>query len=149
MKMCSVALGVALCGALLAAPTAGAGTLASPFGSFSFCEPVATTAFVGRGGDVREPDLGTVATDLPASAKGRAGKNFKATIPVYVHVVTDGAIGNLTGQQIADQIAVLNRPSPAAKAEPSPASRSASPVSRAPTTRTGSTQAPAATTSTR
>ena len=109
MKMCSVALGVALCGALLAAPTAGAGTLASPFGSFSFCEPVATTAFVGRGGNVREPDLGTVATDLPAAAKGRAGKNFKATIPVYVHVVTDGAIGNLTDQQIADQIAVLNR----------------------------------------
>jgi len=63
---------------------------------------------VGRGGDVREPDLGT-ATDLPVSANGRAGKNFKATIPVYMHVVTDGAIGNLTDAQIADQITVLNR----------------------------------------
>ena len=55
-----------------------------------------------------EPDTGDVATDLPASAKGKAGKRFKATVPVYFHVVTDGAIGNVTDAQIADQIAVLN-----------------------------------------
>jgi pregnancy-associated plasma protein-A len=108
MKIWSVALGVALC-ALLAVPTAGAGTPASPLGSFSICDPVATTPFVGRGGEVREPDLGDLHADLPASAKGRAGKNFKATIPVYVHVVTDGAIGSLSDAQIADQITVLNR----------------------------------------
>jgi hypothetical protein len=102
MKVWSIALGVALAAGLLAVPTAGAS-------SFSICEPIASTAFVGRGGDVREPDLGTVAADLPAAAKGRAGKNFKATIPVYVHVITDGAIGNVTDAQIADQITVLNR----------------------------------------
>ena len=35
------------------------------------------------------------------------GKNFRATIPVYFHVVTDGAIGAVTDAQIAAQIAVL------------------------------------------
>jgi Pregnancy-associated plasma protein-A len=45
---------------------------------------------------------------MPASAKGRAGKGFKATVPVYFHVVTDGTIGALTNAQIATQIDVLN-----------------------------------------
>ena len=35
-----------------------------------------------------------------ASAKGKAGAAFTATVPVYLHVVTDGAIGNLTRSQI-------------------------------------------------
>jgi hypothetical protein len=65
-------------------------------------------AVQGRGGTVREPDLGEVHADLPASAKGKAGKSFRATVPVYWHVVTDGATGNLTDAQIAGQIAVLN-----------------------------------------
>ena len=82
---------------------AGAGTFTSPLGGFSICDPVDASPFVGRGGEVREPDLGDVHADLAASAKGRAGKTFKATIPVYLHVVTDGAIGSLTDAQIADQ----------------------------------------------
>jgi hypothetical protein len=45
---------------------------------------------------------------MPASAKGRAGSNFHAEIPVYLHVVTDGTIGDLTAQQIDDQIQVMN-----------------------------------------
>src|SRR5918998_3182012 len=44
----------------------------------------------------------------PASAQGKAGKRFRATIPVWFHVVTDGATGNVTNEQIAAQIAVLN-----------------------------------------
>jgi hypothetical protein len=51
-------------------------------------------ASLGRGDPVREPDLGQVHEDLPASAKGRAGPGFKATVPVYFHVVTDGATGS-------------------------------------------------------
>ena len=81
----------------------------------SFCDPLAATTFgpssgvAARGGDVREPaDLGVAHSDLPASAKGKAGKRFSATVPVYFHVVTDGAIGALTDKQIAAQIAVLN-----------------------------------------
>ena len=85
-------------------PSAAAGALV--------CAPSAPAsdapAFVGRGSDGREPDLGQTSADLPASAKGKAGANFRVTVPVYVHVVTDGAIGNLTDTQISNQIAVLN-----------------------------------------
>jgi len=97
---------LAVLAALAVAPAAQAST--------SFCDPVSGTGLTspsgiaGRGGDVREPDLGQVHADLPSSAKGRGGKNFKATIPVYVHVITDGAVGNVTDAQIAAQVAVLN-----------------------------------------
>ena len=67
-----------------------------------------SAAVSGRGTDAREPDLGEVHEDLPATAKGKAGKNFKVTVPVYFHVVTDGAIGAVTDEQIATQINVLN-----------------------------------------
>ena len=45
----------------------------------------------------------------PASAKGKAKANFSATVPVYFHVITDGALGNLTNRQLQDQVAVLNK----------------------------------------
>ena len=92
-------------------PAAAAGSQAS------FCDPLSDPAgaisptggaFQGRGGVVREPDLGEVHQDLPASAKGKAGKRFSATVPVYFHVITDGAVGNVTNAQIADQIKVLD-----------------------------------------
>jgi hypothetical protein len=63
----------------------------------------------GRGGGgAREPDLGQRHEDLPAAAKGRAESDFAVTVPVYFHVVTDGAADNLRDSQIADQIRVLN-----------------------------------------
>ena len=34
-----------------------------------------------RGGTLREPDLAQTHDDLPASAKGKAGKNFTASVP--------------------------------------------------------------------
>jgi len=83
----------------------------------SLCEPptgaskqpgMAAAGFAGRGSESREPDLGQTHADLPASARGRAGPDFAARIPVYVHVVTDGALGSLTTKQITDQIRVLN-----------------------------------------
>ncbi|TWD81288.1 pregnancy-associated plasma protein-A [Kribbella amoyensis] len=61
----------------------------------------------GRGGP-REPGLDQVHEDLPAAAKGKAAKTFHQTVPVWIHVITDGPTGALTSPQIADQIAVLN-----------------------------------------
>jgi hypothetical protein len=88
----------------------------------AFCDPMSAAdarwfggsvtalgnALVGRGSTVREPDLSQTHQDMPASAKDKAGKNFKATIPFTFHVVTDGAIGAVTDAQIAAQIEVLN-----------------------------------------
>lgn len=106
--------------AVLALVTAGltgasAGTAALASGS-PFCGTSTTAAahrFVTEAGEVRsadgrEPDLGEVHEDLPESAKGVADKRFRATVPVYFHVVTDGTIGALTANQIAAQIDVLN-----------------------------------------
>ena len=46
---------------------------------------------------------------MPASAKGKAAKNFSATVPVYFHVVTDGTVGALTDADVATQISILNK----------------------------------------
>jgi len=104
--------------AIVAALIAGAAP-ASASAEASICDPLSAssllagasgmpTGIAGRGGDVREPVLEQVHTDLPAAAKNRAPKNFKGTIPVYVHVITAGSVGALTDAQIAAQIAVLN-----------------------------------------
>jgi hypothetical protein len=114
----AVALSLYAAGTVVPASGAGASGTSGRAGAFSFCDPLAPAGAEvfsvnlapasGRGGTVREPGLGQVHEDLPASAKGLAGKTFKATVPVYFHVVTDGSIGNLTDNQIADQITVLN-----------------------------------------
>lgn len=95
--------------ALYAAATVGSasGALAEQATHTWNCDPAAAVP-IGRGGDAREPVLNEVHADLPASAKGKAGPKFRATVPVWFHVVTDGEIGDLTEAQIADQIAVLN-----------------------------------------
>ena len=106
-RMSAFPLAVVMCafGAVVPVGAVGMST-ASPF-----CDPAVAGVSSGmqaRGGEVREPTLHEVHADLPASAKGKAGKKFKATVPVYFHVVTDGATGSLTAAQIAGQIAVLN-----------------------------------------
>ena len=65
--------------------------------------------FAGRDPVAREKDLVQTHADLPAKAKGRAPAGFSATVPVYVHVITDGTVGNLTTTQINGQISQLNR----------------------------------------
>jgi hypothetical protein len=81
----------------------------------AFCDPgidaqvQAGGVVADRGGNVgREPGTGQVPQDLPASAKGVAGEDFTATVPVYFHIVTDGATGAVTNRQVAAQVDVLN-----------------------------------------
>jgi hypothetical protein len=119
LHMSRLQLGRVLASALFVtlamAPASGVGGAAGVGPDSSWCDPMAAgaalgsgEASLGRGGPIREPDLGQVHADLPSSAKGRAGSNFRASVPVYFHVVTDGAIGSLTDAQIAAQMEVLN-----------------------------------------
>ena len=97
-------------GATLAAMPAMAVSTSDRGTSSVFCDPgLAGTQIAGRDPKVREPDLGQVRKDMPASAKGKAGADFSATVPTYIHVITDGGVGNLTAKQIDAQIAVLNK----------------------------------------
>lgn len=99
-------LGCALVATLGAMPVA-ANSLA---GGSALCAPHdQEVAAQGRGGKLREKDLAQTHADLPASAKGKAGANFTATVPVYFHVITNGSLGNLTSTQINAQIAVLDK----------------------------------------
>ena len=83
------------------------------------CNPLATegaatfslfggSSIAARGADAREPDLTQVHAELPASAMGKAGKNFRQSVPVWFHVVSDGAIGNISNTVIEEQMNVLN-----------------------------------------
>ena len=102
---------LALCAATAVSPPAQAAD------DYASCDPMASalTALtgsagvaLGRGGTSREPSIDQTHTDLPNSAKGKAGPGFTASVPVWFHVVTDGATGALTDAQVAAQIRVLN-----------------------------------------
>jgi Pregnancy-associated plasma protein-A len=62
----------------------------------------------GAGNVMREPSLNATYEAMPASAKGKGGSRFRATVPVWFHVVTDGQTGNVTQKQIDAQMSVLN-----------------------------------------
>jgi Pregnancy-associated plasma protein-A len=90
-----------------AAPSSGA-TVSSEFCGFSSVEALATST-TARGSDkAREPDLSEIAEEVPESAKGKGGKRFAATIPVYIHVITAGATGNVSQTTIDEQMGALN-----------------------------------------
>lgn len=71
------------------------------FDNLSFGTPASA-----RGGE-REPSgwKNPPIEEAPATGHGRG---FKATIPVYFHVFTDGATGDLTNQQLQGEINVMN-----------------------------------------
>ena len=79
-------------------------------GSFDSVGALTATGRSARGPDnvVREPSLNMTYESMPASATGKGGPKFRATVPVWFHVVTDGATGNVTQAQIDAQLTVLN-----------------------------------------
>ena len=111
----AVAVGVSLWTMFAAAPALAAG-LPAGASSGSICDPLsASWLSTGAGGGVsargdgaREPSLDQTHEEMPDSARGRAGKHFKVTVPVWFHVITSGPAGDLTQSQIDAQIAVLN-----------------------------------------
>ncbi len=87
----------------------------TPVGAPSWaCLPGDTAGSVARGGMadsrgvIREKDTGQVAKELPKHAQNAAPAGFTVTVPVYVHVITDGSVGSLTNTQISRQIQVLD-----------------------------------------
>ena len=56
----------------------------------------------------REPASNEVAGEVPDSSKGKGGPKFRVTIDVYIHVVSNGAVGNVSDTAINSQVNVLN-----------------------------------------
>jgi hypothetical protein len=118
-KVIVLAVGALVALAVTAAPV-GAAARANPAlctgweaagtGTFDSLTSLTTSGSSARsaGNVVREPSLNATYEALPASAKGKGGSKFRATVPVWFHVVSDGAIGNVTQAQIDAQMTVLN-----------------------------------------
>jgi hypothetical protein len=79
----------------------------STFDSVASLTASSRTARTG-GGVTREPSLNATYEALPSAAKDKGGPKFRATVPVWFHVVTDGSIGNVTQKQIDAQMTVFN-----------------------------------------
>jgi hypothetical protein len=108
----AVTAGPAAAGGHAAAVDSNACTAWEAAGSGDFDSLSALTASAGAartaGNVTREPSLNANYEALPDSAKGKGGPKFKTTVPVWFHVVSDGAIGNVTQAQIDEQMTVLN-----------------------------------------
>ncbi len=78
-------------------------------GSFDSLGTLTAVSSTARGEDLlREPALDATYEAMPASAEGKGGSKFKATVDVAFHVVTDGGIGAVTQEQIDQQITIMN-----------------------------------------
>jgi hypothetical protein len=81
------------------------GVAAIDCATFNSLDNLTTSA--ARGDDAREPESSESPIEVPADAK-KGGPNFRATVPVWFHVVHDGPTAKLTRRQVEDQIMVLN-----------------------------------------
>ncbi|MGZ8782838.1 MAG: hypothetical protein ACXWZB_05005, partial [Gaiellaceae bacterium] len=120
-KVVLLATGVLAALAVSAAPAAAGGGApagsnactgweASGAGTFDGLSALTAGSSTARsaGNVTREPPLNATYEAMPASARGKGGAKFKATVPVWFHVVSDGELGNVTQKQIDAQMTVLN-----------------------------------------
>ena len=114
-RVLSLIAGLAALLVLTAAP-AGAGSVAqaahdplcvSQFSSLSQLAPAPSGA---RGKGMREPvlRLGPRDSEIPGDDAAHKGGLIGIDIPVWIHVVTDGAAGRVSDATIAQQLAILN-----------------------------------------
>jgi hypothetical protein len=61
-----------------------------------------------RGTQLREPALNQVVQELPAGGKGKGRSTVGTVVPVYLHVVHAGGVGNISDAIIKAQMNVLN-----------------------------------------
>ena len=108
--LAALAVTAAPVGAAAGNPALCAGWEAAGSGTFDGLSSLTTSGSSARtaGNVTREPSLNATYEAMPASAKGKGGAKFRATVPVWFHVVSDGAIGNVTQAQIDAQMTVLN-----------------------------------------
>ena len=109
----AAALAAALVAAVSVSPAAAAEThshaASLDCAVFDSVTALTSPAVSARGDQPRDPVLTETVEALPASAKGKGGKRFSATVPVWFHVVTpDGTTGNVTRAQIDQQINVMS-----------------------------------------
>jgi hypothetical protein len=84
---------------------ATAGSASCGFSSVDTLSTVGASA--ARGDQAREPSFNAYAAEVPAAAKGKH-KAFRATIPVYFHVISDGVNGNVSDRAITEQMNAMN-----------------------------------------
>ena len=83
--------------------TAGAASFDS-LASLTATESSARSA----GAITKEPNLTATYEAMPDSAKGKGGPRFRASVPVWIHVISDGATGNVSQSVIDEQMSVMN-----------------------------------------
>jgi hypothetical protein len=96
--------------ATTATPATGSAAYAEDLcASFDSLASLTSTAAARSAGPVvKEPSLSATYEGMPATAKGKGGAKFRASVPVWFHVISDGDTGNVSQSVIDEQMSVLN-----------------------------------------
>jgi hypothetical protein len=104
----SLALVGVLSAALIAAAApAGAQPVGLPIGSTCAVAPNSGLSLASARGMAREPATTQKMQEVPSAAKLSDHSRFSASIPVYVHVITNHRWGLVSDQTINQQMRVL------------------------------------------